>query len=217
MTLNFLSRLESELKQTEQEIWSLQGEINHISDSLTEYEEEKIKSEKLENELERVKIILQSASEEARKKACENIEQITTKALQYVFGSQYAVKLELKEMRGKPDATILVSTEIDGEIAWLQPEESRGGGLVDVISIALRFALTEIWNQPKLQGPILLDEPGKHVSEEYAVKLSQFIDYLQRQFNRQVIMITHQPHMAEMADKQYEVSQTDGTSKVTKL
>ncbi|MCX7610311.1 MAG: hypothetical protein N2043_01830 [Ignavibacterium sp.] len=211
-----LSDLKEQLHLIEQDIWRLEGEIETIENYIIENEEIKQQEEENEQNLEKMKIILQKASEESRQKACVVIERIATQALQYIFGPQYELKLELKQARGRAEANVYVSTEVNGEKIWLSPEESRGGGMVDVISLALRFAFTEIWNNPVLSGPILLDEPGKHVSEEYAIKLSQFIDYLQKHFNRQIIYITHQPHMAEMAYASFYVYQNNGESFVVR-
>jgi len=60
-----------------------------------------------------------------------------------------------------------------------------------------------VYNNPKIQGPILLDEPGKHVSEDYIVKFGEFVDFIGKTFDRQIIMVTHQPHLAQTADKTF--------------
>ena len=212
----FLSDLEVQHKQVEQEYWRKVGEQERISADIMFQTESIETNSKLAKEMDQLKLVLQQASDKAREKACNVIEDVVSKALEYVFGDTYKFKLVPRELRGKPDVAIRILEVINGNVVEKNPEDSHGGGMVDIIAIAMRFAMTEIWNNPHLQGPILLDEPGKHVSEEYAIKLANFISYLQRQFNRQVIMITHQPHMAAIADTSYTVSKTDGVSAVKK-
>jgi DNA repair exonuclease SbcCD ATPase subunit len=94
-------------------------------------------------------------------------------------------------------------------------EDSTGGGLVDIVCIALRWAITELYNDPVMNGPLQLDEPGKHVSENYAIKLAQFLKECGKTFDRQIIMVTHQPYLSAIADRNHDVVLRGGKSVVT--
>ncbi len=74
--------------------------------------------------------------------------------------------------------------------------------------------MLQLYNEPKLQGPIILDEPGKHVSEEYAIRLATFLQHASQHFKRQIVMVTHQQHLAEVADKAFQVEIRGGSSQV---
>jgi len=66
-----------------------------------------------------------------------------------------------------------------------------------------------------IKGPIILDEPAKHVSDDYITQVAEFLKQVTYMFNRQVIMVTHNRHLSEMADKWYRVELVDGISIVT--
>jgi DNA repair exonuclease SbcCD ATPase subunit len=100
-----------------------------------------------------------------------------------------------------------------GETSYrTKPIDSNGGGIVDMISIALRVAILEIHSDPRINGPIILDEPGKHVSEDYVEKMALFLKYLSSHFNRQIIMVTHQQSLSELSDKSFQVLINGGVS-----
>ena len=77
--------------------------------------------------------------------------------------------IELDELRGKANAEFYVINSTEDMIIKTKPELSRGGGVVDIISLALRIAFLQI-HKPRIEGPLILDEPAKHLSEEYVYK-----------------------------------------------
>lgn len=175
-------------------------------DILTEQKEnlerkiEKDKKRKLE--LEKVSALLVKTADVSREAGRERMEKVVTRALQSVFGSDFSFKIELDESGGKPVARFLVcSVGENGDPIETEPQDSRGGGINDIVAFALQVATLVVYNEPKIQGPIVLDEPGKHVSEEYVVKFGEFLDFISKTFGRQIIMVTHQPHLALTADK----------------
>jgi DNA repair exonuclease SbcCD ATPase subunit len=96
------------------------------------------------------------------------------------------------------------------------PQDARGGGVVDVISLALRLALLEAF-RPPVGGPVILDEPAKHVSEEFAPQVAQFLKSFSQSLGRQVIMVSHNQHLADSADVAYLVEMAQGRSSVRRI
>lgn len=161
---------------------------------------EKVKE--LENEIDifsKVRILLNNSAEHGRKQAQHQIELLVTKALQYIFDDNHYFSIEFQEKSNRMEAEFYVCSIHNGIEIKTKPEESRGGGVVDIVSLALRIALLETY-RPKLQGPIILDEPGKHVSEEYIARVATFLKSVNSNFNRQIIMVTHNSHLMESAD-----------------
>lgn len=68
--------------------------------------------------------------------------------------------------------------------------------------------------KPRVQGPIILDEPGKHVSEDYIVPMIEFLKSVGETFGRQIILVTHNTHLTESADSAYYVRLSSGKSEV---
>lgn len=163
--------------------------------------------------LDKVRVLFQLSSDHARTQAKAQLETLVTNALQYVFGSSFRFEIELSDHGGNPTADFYVVSEWDDQIIRNKPQDARGGGVVDVISLALRIALIETI-KPKLNGPILLDEPGKHVSEDYIVPLIEFIKSVAETFERQIILVTHNQHLTESADCAHYVRLVGGRSQV---
>ncbi|HLN63585.1 MAG TPA: ATPase [Symbiobacteriaceae bacterium] len=164
---------------------------------------------------EQVVVLLQQTSEHARKQAREQIEMLVTNTLRSVFGGEYAFRIELTERAGRPEAEFYVVSTYNGEQLETRPQDSRGGGVVDVVSLGLRIAMLETY-RPRLEGALILDEPAKHVSEEYIAPVATFLKMLSDYFDRQIIMVTHNPHLAETAEVAYSVMLKDGQSVVTR-
>lgn len=161
-----------------------------------------------------VKALLQETSTFAREQARRRIEGMVTDALQYTFGSDLEFKVRVEELRGRPEAEFLVASTYGGDVRVENtPQDARGGGVVDVISLALRLALLEV-NRPPLPGPIILDEPAKHVSEEFSLNVAQFLKGVSESFGRQVILVTHNAHLAGAGDVAYHVEMKEGRSVV---
>lgn len=182
---------------------------------IEKYEENNIKFKEITQDLElleKVTILFQKTSEYARQQAKRQIETLVTKCLQYVFESNIELIIELDELRNKANAEFYVVTESDGMIIKTKPELSRGGGVVDVVSLALRIAFLQI-HKPQIEGPLILDEPAKHVSEEYIFNVGEFLKQTSEMFGRQIIMVTHNNYLASIANKAYRVDYNQTISK----
>lgn len=160
--------------------------------------------------------LLSQVSKVAREKAKTHLESIVTEALVYILGNDYKFVIDLGESGGKPTCEFYVETTVNGEVSRQKPEQACGGGVVDIISTALRYAYLEIFNDPTIKNKVvILDEPGKMVSEQASEKFADFIRYLGQTFNKQTIMITHNDTLMTVADKTFHVSNVSGKSQVT--
>lgn len=165
--------------------------------------------------LERVAILLQKTAERQRAYVCNQIELIGTSALQYVYGTNYALKLEMNSGKKKAECELwVIETMPNGTQVKLKPQDSKGGGVTDIVSLALRFAILQVYNTPEIDGPTILDEPGKHVSKEFSSLLSDFLINLSEQLGRQQIVVTHNEFMAESAPNAIKVRRENGISVV---
>ena len=174
---------------------------------------------KIELELEllhKVSILFQKTSEFAREQAKVQIESLVTKCLQFVFETEIEFLIEIEELRGKANAEFYVVNESDNIIIKTKPELSRGGGVVDIVSLALRIAFLQT-HKPRIEGPLILDEPAKHVSDEYIYNVANFLKQTSSLFNRQIIMVTHDDHLASIGSSAYRVDLKGFTSTVTEV
>lgn len=167
--------------------------------------------------LEQVRLLLLEAAKHAREQGRRQVELLVTQALQFVFGTDMEFKVVVEEKRDRPEAEFYVCSNYGGDYkVESTPQDARGGGVVDVISLALRLALLHAF-RPPVGGPVILDEPGKHVSEEFAPQLAHFLKGFSQSLGRQVIMISHDRHLADSADMAYLMEMQQGISKVRRI
>mgnify|MGYP000968888227 CR=1 FL=1 len=166
----------------------------------------------------KVSLLLTKVSDYARRQLVERIEATVTAALQAVLeDNRYRFVVEIRELGGRPSAEWkVVSPYTEGVELCAGIEDAHGGGLSDVVSLALRLALLEL-STPRPEGPIILDEIGKHVSACYRENLAYFLKTYAQKTGRQVLLITHAEELADCGDLTYRVTQTDGISEVTQL
>lgn len=178
-----------------------------ISDKINKIDKQKKELEKLE----KVDILLKETSEFARKESKYQIEKIVSNCLSLIFGDKLEFKIKFSQLRNKNSAEFyLKEKDIEYEYNII---ESRGGGLVDIISLALRLSfLLKI--HPKIEGPLILDEPAKHVSDDYIFNVSDFIKKISEEFDRQIILISHNEHISSIGDKVYRVEKYNLISKI---
>lgn len=160
------------------------------------------------------RLVFQVAAEAARERAREHIQGLVTSALQSVFGPDISFEVILEEKRERPEAEFLVASTYGGTARVAnRPEDARGGGVVDIVSLALRAALLA---GARLEGFIVFDEPAKHVSEQYSRAAAELLKSLSEDMERQVIMVTHNAHLAEVGEISYRVEMRNGQSEAVR-
>lgn len=207
------SELEETLSFAKEKLMEKKAKREVLLQEKTDYEKEWYQLDQKRELMEKVRILLQQSADHARRQAKEQLETTVTRALQFVFGSSFRFEIELTEHGGNPSAEFYVVTEWDGKIIRNKPQDARGGGVVDLLSLALRIAMIESM-QPRIEGPIILDEPGKHMSEDYVVPFIELIKSLGETFQRQIVMVTHNTDLTESADAAFYVRLNQGRSEV---
>lgn len=187
-------------KEVEKKILSLDKEIDSIVE-LIELNKQ-------------TSLFLQKVSEEVRQDIKTRLEDAVTSAIQFVSQKPYKFEIDITESRGKPSADFYVVEEINNEESRQKPEESCGGGFVDIIATSLRYAYLDLFSNPEIKGPILFDEPGKMIDMESSFSFAEFVKKLGQRFNKQTIMITHNDTLKNVADNSITVEKHNGVSKV---
>ena len=172
----------------------------------------------VESELDNVRAaqaLLNTLCSRSRDDLCRHLSSMVTSALQYVYGPDLSFVVQITyDKNGSAHLDYHVETA-DG--LSLKPQEAMGGGVVDTISIALRIAFLTLMNNPPLPGPVILDEPGRHLDPESAARLGEFLRYVAETTGRQFIVVTHHDSIIPYADRAYMVSQAGGWSVVTNI
>lgn len=150
--------------------------------------------------------LMQRMSEEQKALAMKRLEDLGTYALQYALGQNYEMKISIpKDKNGKPKKKQETEIKIVKNGIEMDPEDSNGGGVIDIVSMALRIVTMQTY-EPFIDGPIILDEPFKMVSKQFIPQLSEFMKNIAQDFGRQIILITHNDYLTSMTDHKIHVT-----------
>lgn len=211
-----LARYESVLASWRSQYEQGRGQLALLQAQRAETEEA-LKQVQANRELwQQVSLLLTKVSDYARRQLVERIEDTVTAALQTVLADDsLRFEVEIREVAGKASAEWRVVSRYGDVEVSNNPEDARGGGIVDIVSLALRLALLEL-SKPRPEGPVILDEPAKMVSAEYAENLAFFLKSYAQKTGRQFIVVTHNSTLAKSGDVAYQVVKNEaGVSEVT--
>ena len=155
-------------------------------------------------------LLLGTVSDNARGSVKSSFEKIVTEALQFITQStDYEFVIQENKNGSKPAYEFYIKTTVDGVESLQNPIEANGGGFIDIISVAAKYAYLELFNAPRIMNSsVILDEPGKMIDEQRSIKFAEYLKELGSSYNKQTIMITHNPTLTTIADKTYYVTQT---------
>jgi DNA repair exonuclease SbcCD ATPase subunit len=148
----------------------------------------------------KVRTLFQKASEMTQKQLEFHISGLVSTALAAVWDDPYEFKVEFVQRRGKTEADLWLIR--NG--SKIKPIDASGGGVVDILSIALRMAF---WSLTKENRPLLiLDEPFKHLSNDLQDKAANMLKLISTKLKLQILMISHISKLVKNADKRIEIT-----------
>lgn len=167
-------------------------------------------------QLEQSKQLLMDTIKHAREEASSIFESLVTQSLQYVFDNiDISFKIDIKDLKNRTDCDFYIIE--NGEL--MDPVDSNGGGIIDIISLILRIALRQANNYLSLSedtdnhiqnnGPLILDEPFKHLSAAHISRIGSFLRKISEELEIQIIIVTHNKELMTYGDKQFIVFKDD--------
>lgn len=137
------------------------------------------------------------------------VDALLTLAISSIFDRPFTFNLEFERKRNRLECTPKI---MEGSKEYV-PKEDMGGGIIDITSFAMRVVLWSIEN-PKVRNLFILDEPMKFVGKgELLNRAGNVLREIADRLNVQLIVVTHESELAQMADTKYIVTH-DGNSKV---
>jgi len=193
---NFLDTFEDDLKESKimlkllkENLGKMEGQLTNLENTVTY--------------IEQARDCIMLAVGATQTEVCGFIEDLVTLALQSVFGPEYGFCLKLSEKRGQ--------LEIEPIILWqndkFSPRTDVGGGVIDVVSFAMRIVLWALTNN-KTNPTFILDEPFKHLSSEYVEAASSMLRKVSSLLKVQIIMVSHNTMLTAAADMHYAVTRS---------
>ncbi len=156
------------------------------------------------NNLRKAHFILIKVSEDTQKTFKAQIEKLVLMVIQAVYTDRNFTKfiLQFEEKRNQLECTLLVQ---EGDYEPENPKNVMGGGMVDLISFAMRIVLWSM-EKPRSRNVFFLDEPLKNgLDKQQKARAIQVFKEISEKLNIQLIIITHDDEIKDIADKSFDI------------
>ena len=158
--------------------------------------------------------LLSKLADRKREEVRVRVERIVLAALRSVFGSSIGFRFDVSILRGvvaiRPEIGF---TQKGGTMAYVGVDQVAGG-VVDVVSLALRVAVL-LSRRPALRPVLIADEPLKHLSDEYLPAAAEMLRRLADECGLQMLIVSHEPDVSLRAHRVFRVSRDSSGSRVT--
>jgi len=193
--LEQIKQLEVQFSDFTQKVGELKGEFNTLRIQQETSETLIIKLKHQEEIYIKAVELLSLVQQVTTDKTKESFEQIVSYALNYIFQStDYEFYLDFNRRGNLQTLDFNVKTPEKDEALDLLV--TSGGGVINIVSFALRLVLMEVCS-PRINGMMILDETFANLSAEYQPLASAFLEEIGKRFKRQIIMITHSNEFIE--------------------
>lgn len=212
MVANLLSQLDTQLRGLKEVEQRERGKQETILKQQRQLTEQKEALQGKQEEFLFKKELLDEASTTAREQAKTLFEEVVTNSIQIVFDKDAKAVVKLGRKNNMPTAEVAIQVEQDGVIVETDPTDEDGGGLADMVSLAI-FMATSLLGSKKNVAPFFLDEPTKFVSAGNAENCANFISEMVEYTERQTFLSTHErEYLPFVADRSFLVVKENGTS-----
>jgi len=196
------------LRQAEELLSKRRAEKEFLEKLLDSRSADSLKCKREQEIAEEARNVVNAVLELTQSQIKEYIEDICTLALRTVFDDDYGVSVDFRTSGGRSEASIkLVYHGLETEM------DSVGGGVLDVLGLALRFCLFSLRKERGLDC-FVLDEPAKHLSSDLRRRLGILLKKFSEMFGVQMIVVSHDDQLIEQADKVFYIRQINGCSVV---
>jgi len=187
-----LSNIQAEKNVKKAQLKSAKTSLSEYTDNLEKHK--------------RIRTVFQEAAVLVQNNLSDHISNIVTRAINTIWPEK-EIKFHAKfiERRNKTECDLFL-VENGYEYTVL---DSRGHGMADIISMALRVAYI---NLDTCDNMLILDEPFRNLSTENHAVASHMLKELSKELEMQFIISTHIEHLVEYADKEIKVKLKNGVS-----
>lgn len=154
--------------------------------------------------------LIQKVAQETQSNIVFHIGNIVDKALETVFQDEYKFSFNFVQKRGKVEAEYFLIRNDGTEVDIIN---GAGGGVIDIVSFALRIAVWTLSNN--VQNVIVLDEPFRFLSQDLQERAGEILKELSDKLKLQFIIVTHNDKLISYADKIFFVKKSQNFSFLT--
>ena len=160
--------------------------------------------------LSEVKELLMSFAENTRDIIKHKLESLVNSALKCIFVDK-DVLFKIQINRTKKIVFYDMFVETDGTITPLF--DAKGGGILDVITMALRISFVRMFSA-NLRQTIILDEPFKNLDNERLRLAMEWLDTISTEMGIQFIIVTHEESIVDKSKKIFQFKMFNGVTDV---
>jgi ABC-type glutathione transport system ATPase component len=184
-----------------------------LQDSLDDKIEKAVTAKELVANQVKARWVLTEVAQLTQTKFKAKVESLVTMAIQSVFDRPFQFHLEFERKRNKMECRPVVTEIVDGqERIYEDPENDMGGGAMDIISFAFRIVLWSL-ERPPSRNVIILDEPMKNMGKLITLG-GQVLREISHKLGFQLVIITHEDELIDIADRSYQVLHDGNKSRV---
>jgi len=176
----------------------------------------KLTKEKTANEsLIKARWVITEVSKQTQELFKERVETLTTMAIRSVFNRPFNFKLNFERRANKIECTPIIEENGEEYI----PKDEMGGGILPIISFALRVVMWSL-EVPKSRKVLVLDEPIKGaVGNDGGLleKTAMMFKEISAKLGLQLIIVTHELTLAGIADRAWRVTHDGVKSNIKQI
>lgn len=193
-----IKNIETKVKDLNNRVGQITGEFNSLEDAQDKDFYKLGELNQLREDLDKAIELLTVVQGVTRDRIKAEFETLASWALKYVFQKDYRFVLVFSTRGNLQELRFAIQDP--GNDEPLDPMDTRGGGVMNVVSLILRLILMEV-STPKIKGYILLDEALTNVNGlDNIERLNSFMEQLSKNFKRQIIHISDMNIFKEGSD-----------------
>jgi hypothetical protein len=152
----------------------------------------------------KVNALLTSLGEQAQQHAQDQLEQLVTRGLQVIFGTELSFHVVQSVKAGQASTDFMIRSSFeDGTVVETPVMEARGGGMAEVVGFMVQLVVLLL--TPGARRIMFQDESFGFVSREYEPRVAEFLKEVTERAQVQVVLVTHSDAYDDAADVRYRM------------
>lgn len=211
-----LQLLESRVRQARNVYERRVGAAQQLGEAGLRVQSEVTRLQGLQETHTKVSGLLTSLGETAQKQAQERLEELVTRGLQVIFGTELSFHVIQSVKANQAVTEFMIRSEYAGMTVDTPVMDARGGGMSAVTGFMIRLVVLLL--TPRARRALFLDETFRFVSSEYEGRLAEFLAEVAERAGVQLVLVTHSDAFNDAADVHYHIELgTDGMAVVRSI
>jgi len=172
------------MNQIKNKLIELQGMKKQLSSNISQLESDCATLDQEGVDIQKALLIAQDVAQKTQDQLTIRLSSLVEECIQSIFGGEFGFRVEFETKRNQTEAKLVL---IENGVEFTDLPNQVGGGLCDIVSLALRLGCFLI-DCKERRPTILLDEPCSNL-RMYVDKFYELIDRLSEELEIQFIII----------------------------